>query len=36
MVNLGDSGRPGMFRPGEEPENTELVMLLMPMTVSEF
>lgn len=36
IVNLGDSGRPGMFRPGEEPENTELVMLLMPMTVSEF
>lgn len=36
IVNLGDAGRPGMFRPGEEPENTELVMLLMPMTVSEF
>lgn len=36
VVNLGDSARPGMFRPAEEPENTELVMLLMPMTVSEF
>ena len=36
IVNLGDAGRPGMFRPGEEPDNTELVMLLMPMTVGEF
>lgn len=36
IVNLGDAGRPGMFRPGEEPEGTELVMLLMPMTVGEF
>ena len=36
VVNLGDAGRPGMFRPGEEPDNTELVMLLMPMTVGEF
>lgn len=36
VVNLGDAGRPGMFRPGEEPEGTELVMLLMPMTVGEF
>ena len=36
VVNLGDAGRPGMFRPGEEEENTELVMLLMPMTVGEF
>ena len=36
IVNLGDAGRPGVFRPGEEPENTELVMLLMPMTVGDF
>lgn len=36
IVNLGDAGRPGMFRPAEEPDNTELVMLLMPMTVGEF
>lgn len=35
-VNLGDAGRPGVFRPAEEPDNTELVMLLMPMTVGEF
>ena len=36
IVNLGDAGRPGVFRPSEEPDNTELVMLLMPMTVGEF
>ncbi len=36
IVNLGDASRPGVFRPGTEPDNTELVMLLMPMTVSEF
>lgn len=36
VVNLGDAGRPGMFRPGEQPEGTDLVMLLMPMTVGEF
>ena len=36
IVNLGDSARPGVFRPAEEPDNTELVMLLAPMTVGEF
>ncbi len=36
VVNLGDAGRPGVFRPAVEPDNTELVMLLMPMTVGEF
>ena len=36
IVNLGDAGRPGVFRPGKEPDNTELVMLLMPMTVGDF
>lgn len=36
IVNLGDSSRPGVFRPATEPDNTELVMLLMPMTVTEF
>ncbi len=36
VVNLGDAGRPGVFRPGKEPDNTELVMLLMPMTVGDF
>ncbi len=36
IVNLGDSSRPGVFRPAEEPDNTELLMLLAPMTVGEF
>ncbi len=36
IVNLGDAGRPGVFCPGEQPENTDLVMLLMPMTVGDF
>lgn len=36
IVNLGDAARPGVFRPGEEPDNTELLMLLAPMTVGEF
>lgn len=36
IINLGDAARPGLFRPSEEPEGTELVMILMPMTVSEF
>lgn len=35
-VALGDAARPGVFRPGEEPDNTELLMLLAPMTVGEF
>lgn len=35
-ISLGDASRPGIFRPNEEPENTELMMLLMPMTVREF
>lgn len=36
IVNLGDAGRPGIFRPSVENDNTELLMLLMPMTVGEF
>lgn len=36
IVNLGDAARPGIFRPSEETEETELVMLLMPMTVTDF
>ena len=36
IVNLGDAGRPGVFRPAEEPENTELLMLLKPTIVGEF
>ena len=36
VINLSDPGRPGIFRPAEEDEDTELIMLLMPMTVGEF
>ncbi len=36
IVHLGDASRPGVFRPAQEPDNTELLMLLAPMTVSEF
>lgn len=36
VVNLSDPGRPGIFRPSEDAENTEMIMLLMPMTVGDF
>lgn len=36
IVDLADPGRPGIFRPSEDAENTELIMLLMPMTVGNF
>lgn len=36
MVELSDPGRPGLFRPSEDADGTELIMLLMPMTVGEF
>lgn len=36
IIELGDAARPGVFKPMEEAENTQLVMLLMPMTVSDF
>lgn len=35
-ICLSDPGRPGLFRPGNDEDGTELVMLLMPMTVGEF
>lgn len=35
-IHLSDPGRPGIFRPSEDAEDTELTMLLMPMTVGEF
>ena len=35
-ISLSDPGRPGLFRPTEDEPNTELVMLLMPMTVGEY
>lgn len=36
LVDLSDPGRAGVFRPDEQPENTDLLMLLMPMNVNEF
>lgn len=36
VVLLSDPGRPGIFRPSEDEADTELLMLLMPMTVGEF
>lgn len=35
-ISLSDPGRPGLFRPAEDAAGTELVMLLMPMTVGEY
>lgn len=35
-ADLSDPGRPGVFYPSENAEGTDLIMLLMPMTVSEF
>lgn len=35
-ISLSDPGRPGLFRPSQDEDGTELVMLLMPMTVGEF
>lgn len=36
IVNLGDASRPGLFRPATEPDNTEFLALLAPITVGEF
>lgn len=36
MIDLADPSRPGIFRPAETPEGTELLMLLMPMSINEF
>lgn len=36
VIDLSDPGRPGIFRPSEDVENTEMLMLLMPMTVGDF
>ena len=36
LIKLSDPSRPGVFVPSENSENTELLMLLMPMTVSDF
>lgn len=36
ILKLSDPSRPGLFLPDENEEGNELLMLLMPMTVSEF
>ncbi len=36
IIELSDPSRPGLFRPTEDAADTELLMLLMPMTVGEF
>jgi len=36
ILKLSDPSRPGLFLPTENKANSELLMLLMPMTVSEF
>lgn len=35
-IRLSDPARPGLFLPSENPEGTELIMLLMPMNVGDF
>lgn len=36
VISLSDPSRPGVFRPSEQSENTDLLMILMPMNVTEF
>jgi DNA polymerase-3 subunit beta len=36
IITLSDPSRPGVFMPNEQSENSELLMLLMPMNVTEF
>ncbi len=36
LIKLADPSRPGVFLPEENPENTDMVVILMPMTVQEF
>ncbi len=36
VIKLSDPSRPGVFLPSENKENSELLMLLMPMTVQDF
>lgn len=36
VIKLADPARPGLFLPSENPEGTELLMLLMPMNVGEY
>lgn len=36
VVSLSDPSRPGVFRPCQQPDGSELLMLLMPMNVTDF
>lgn len=36
LMKLADPSRPGVFSPDENPENTDMVIILMPMTVQDF
>lgn len=36
IIKLADPSRPGLFEPEENEENTELVIILMPMAVRDF
>jgi DNA polymerase-3 subunit beta len=36
LMKLADPSRPGVFVPDENPADTELIIILMPMTVQEF
>lgn len=36
IMYLADPSRPGLICPSENPENTDLLMILMPMNVTEF
>ena len=36
VIKLSDPSRPGVFLPSEEKADSDLLMLLMPMTVNEF
>ena len=36
IIQLADPSRPGVFTPSENPEKCDLVILLMPMSVTEF
>lgn len=36
VVSLSDPSRPGVFRPSEQGEHSDVLMILMPMNVTEF
>ena len=36
IIKLADPSRPGLFEPEDNPEKTSLVIILMPMAVTDF